>query len=323
MIPTPRLSIGLPVYNGENYLAESLDSLLSQSYQDLELIISDNGSTDTTPDICRRYASQDPRIRYYRQERNIGSAPNHNFVIMKATGELFKSASHDDLYAPDLLERCVDALDRFPDVVLAHSRSAIIDSSGTVCELVDYPVATNARRAPDRFRSMLFDGWPDDEGGVVRLSVLRRTPLHGSCHFADRIFTMELGLHGPFYILPDPLYFRREHADQAGGLRDVRSRCAILDPRRANRLHHPLVRLYAEYLWGYVDAIRRAPLTDAERRECYLTLGRWASGRLAPVARRTIRREALQRPEVATSYPDHSEIRSEIVPDEEWLRTHA
>lgn len=321
--PTPRLSIGLPVYNGANYLAESLDSLLSQSYQDFELIISDNASTDATPDVCRRYARQDPRIRYFRQPRNIGSAGNHNFTIVKATGELYKSASHDDLYGPGLLERCVDALDRSPDVVLAHSRSAVIDSTGTVRELVDYGVATDARRAPERLRSMLFDGWPDDEGGVVRLSVLRRTGLHRSCHFADRIFTVELALYGPFHILPDRLYFRREHGNQAGGVGDVRSRCAIFDPRRANRLRHPVARLYAEYFWGYVDAIRRAPLSDAERRECYRILARWASGRLAPVTRRTVRGGALERPEVALSGAEDDEVRPAIVPGEMWQGTHA
>ncbi len=134
MSAVPRLSIGLPVYNGENFLAESLDALLGQSYENFELIISDNASTDGTADICRRYEKQDSRIRYIRQPRNIGCAPNHNFVTRQARGELFKSASHDDLYARDLLRLCIDALDEHPDVVLAHSWSAVIDDSGAVTE---------------------------------------------------------------------------------------------------------------------------------------------------------------------------------------------
>ena len=79
----PRLSVGLPVYNGEGYLAESLEALLGQSYEDFELIISDNASTDGTADICRRYAKQDSRIRYIRQPRNIGCAPNHNYLVAR------------------------------------------------------------------------------------------------------------------------------------------------------------------------------------------------------------------------------------------------
>ena len=75
MSALPRLSIGLPVYNGENYLAESLEALLGQTYEDFELIISDNASTDGTADICQRYGKQDSRIRYIRQPRNIGLNP--------------------------------------------------------------------------------------------------------------------------------------------------------------------------------------------------------------------------------------------------------
>ncbi len=90
MNAAPRLSIGLAVYNGENYLAESLEALLGQSYKDFELIISDNASTDGTIGICGRYAKQDSRIRYIRQPRNIGLAPNHNFVFEQARRELFK-----------------------------------------------------------------------------------------------------------------------------------------------------------------------------------------------------------------------------------------
>jgi len=284
MSAVPRLSIGLPVYNGQNYLAESLDALLGQSYEDFELIISDNASTDGTAAICRRYEKQDPRIRYVRQPRNIGCAPNHNFVIRQARGELFKSASHDDLYARDLLQRCIDALDEYPQVVLAHSWSAVIDGSGAVTELVHYPVNTADPRAPERFRSMLFDGWGDDEGGVVRMDVLRRTPLHASYHFADRTFTAELALHGPFYNIPDQLYFRRHHAGQGGKISGIRDRCANLDPRRANRLKNPAARLYGEYVWGFVAAIRRAPLSPADRQECYRVLARWVSGRATSLA---------------------------------------
>ena len=293
MPETPRLSIGLPVYNGEKFLAESIESLLGQSYEDFELIISDNASSDGTADICRRYARQDSRIRYIRQQHNIGSAPNHNFVIEQAGGELFKHASHDDLYARNLVELCVAALDEHPDVTLAHSWSAVIDGSGAVKELVDYPVNTAAPQAPERLRSMLFDGWGDDEGGVIRMDVLRRTALHASYHFADRTFTAEIALHGPFYMVPDWLYFRRQHAGQGGAQANVRKRCANMDPRRANRLRNPVARLYAEYIWGFAAAIGRAPLSPTDRRECYGVLARWVASRAVPVAGRTLTRSGL------------------------------
>jgi glycosyltransferase involved in cell wall biosynthesis len=283
----PRVSIGLPVYNGENLLAESLEALLGQSYEDFELIISDNASVDGTAEVCRRYGKQDSRIRYIRQPTNIGLNPNHNFVIKAARGELFKMASHDDLYGRDLVQRCVEALDEYPKVVLAHAREAMIDDSGAVTKLLGYSAAVDSPRAPERFRSLLFDGWDDYTYGVMRIDVLRRTRLHGSHHFADRTINTELALHGPFHQVPDWLYFRRDHPERKTPY-TVRTRCAYLDPRRANRLRHPVVRLYGEYIWAYLSAIHRAPLSPADRRQCYGYLARWLAGRAAPVARRTI-----------------------------------
>jgi glycosyltransferase involved in cell wall biosynthesis len=251
----PRLSVGLPVYNGEEYLAESLDALLGQSYEDFELIISDNASTDATPDICRSYEKQDSRIRLFRQSRNLGASPNHNFVVAQAKGELFKWASYNDLYARDLLQRCVEALDEYPDVVLAHARTVAIDNAGEVTKAFEYPLSTASPRTPERFASMLFGSGGDDFYGVIRTSILRRIRPHGSYHHADRTIITELSLYGPFYQVPEWLYFRREHARHMG-----RARCAAMDPRRANRLLHPAARLYGEYVLAYVSAIagRRA-----------------------------------------------------------------
>lgn len=283
MNAVPRLSVGLPVYNGDNYLAEAIESLLGQTYEDFELIISDNASTDSTADICRRYEKQDSRIRYIRQPCNAGCAPNHNYTVEQARGELFKWASHDDLYARDLLKRCIDALDEYPHVVLAHSWTAMIDGSGALTKAVEYPLATASPQAPERFRSMLFGNGGDDTGGVVRTSVLRRTPLLGSYHHADRTLPAELSLHGPFYQVPDWLYFRRDHSERAErAFPDVRARCANLDPRRSDPLRNPLIRLHAEYVWAYIAAIRRAPLSRAERLECYRYLAQWFASRARP-----------------------------------------
>jgi len=281
MNTAPRLTIGLPVYNGEKYIAESLDALLGQSYTDFELIISDNASTDSTGDICRQYEKQDSRVRYVRQPQNIGLAPNHNFVVYEARGELFKWAANDDLYARDLLKLCIEALDDYPQVVLAHSWTAKIDSSGTVTDAYEYPLTTATPRAPERFRSILFDSGGDDDYGIMRTEVLRRTAMKESYHHADHTIVAELGLHGPFYQVPDWLYFRREHLGQSGRA-TMRSRCANMEPRRADRLRHPAVRLYGEYVWGYIAGIRRAPLSAADRRECYRYLAQWFASRARP-----------------------------------------
>src|SRR6201994_1650338 len=168
MNTVPRLTIGLPVYNGEKYVAEAIEALLGQTFEDFELIISDNASTDGTAGICRRFGKQDSRIRYVRQPRNIGIAPNHNFVVHEARGELVKWASHDDLYARDMMERCVQALDDDPQVVLAHPWTAIIAGSGGMTAAIEYPLDTSSRSAPERFRSTLFANGGDDTRGGGR-----------------------------------------------------------------------------------------------------------------------------------------------------------
>ena len=310
MSSVPRLTIGLPVYNGENYLSESIEALLGQSYEDFELLISDNASTDSTAELCKRYLKQDSRIRYIRQPRNIGLIPNENFTIRQARGELFKLAAHDDLYARDLLKRCVEALDAHPEVVLAHCWETRINSAGTIVEALGYSVAADAPCAPDRFRSMLFDGWDDYTYGVMRRQVLLRTHLFGSHHLADRTINVELSLHGPFYMVPEWMYFRRDHPERTVPY-TVRSRCAYLDPRRANRLRHPVVRLYGEYVWGYVAAILEAPISPRERRECFGHLARWLTGRVAPIAGRTMRREALR--DTAALLPELPDVKVDAV----------
>ena len=283
----PRLSIGLPVYNGEEYLRASIDAVLGQTYTDFELILSSNASTDGTDDICREYAARDPRITFYRQERNVGAAPHHDFVLQKSRGELFKWASGDDLWARDLVARCVELLDQHPDAILAHSYTAAIDGADTVIQALEYPLHTDAPQAPERLRSMLFDGdlpgaiQADDFYGVMRTDVLRKVKPHGSFYHADQVFMAEVALHGRFLQVPDWLYFRRHHDGRALQANPtISSWSRNLDPRRSNKLVHPPARLVAEYILGYFAAVRRAPLTPAERRECNRHIRRWLTSRV-------------------------------------------
>ena len=279
---SPRLTIGLPTYNGEAHLAEALDALLGQTFDDFELVISDNASTDGTEEICRDYVARDERVRYIRQPRNIGAAVNHNFLVHEAKGELFKWASDDDLYGRDLLKSCVAVLDADPDVVLSHAWTAMIDDDGEVTSRAGYTLDTDSPDPAVRFRSMLFGVGGDDDYGVIRTEVLRRTALNQSYWHSDRTMVAEFALHGRFRHVPEPLYFRRDHPGAIRQVRSVRKWCAIQDPRRANMLRHPMPRLLGEYILGYVGAIRRAPLTAAEKRRCLRALAEWFASRLVP-----------------------------------------
>jgi len=320
MTDVPRVFIGLPVYNGEKYLEESLDALLGQTYTDWELVIADNASTDGTADICRAYEMQDSRIRYHRQQRNIGAAPNHHYLFTQSRSDYFKWASADDLYARDMLERCVGALDEHPEAVLANCWTAAIDSTGKLTQALDYPLATDSPSVAVRFRAMLLGSGDDDYGliraddqyAVIRSDVLRKIPPQGSYYSSDRTQMAELALHGPFHHIPEWLYFRRDHSDRPKhATPTIRGWCSNLDPRRANKLRHPTARLVAEFVWGYVSAIQRAPISGAERMQCYRIMAEWFGSRATPAVRRITRGGML------TGQP------VEIPPPPEWLSVEA
>jgi hypothetical protein len=109
-------------------------------------------------------------------------------------------------------------------------------------------------------------------------------------------------------MVPDFLYFRRHHAGQGGAHSSIRRRCINMDPRRAGPLRHPVARLYAEYILGYVSAIRSAPLSPADRRECYRVLSRWVTSRILPVAGRTLSRAGLQTSESLSEAPQEISV---------------
>src|SRR5262249_36899823 len=147
----PRVSIGMPVYHGEPFLKEALDSILAQTYSDFELIISDNASTDRTQEICTAYAAKDKRIQYSRNDKNLGAAKNYNRVFELSSGEYFKWAAHDDICAPDFLVRCITVLDQDPSVVLCYPREIGIDEQGKFLGNRPYKLDTSLTKPSERF----------------------------------------------------------------------------------------------------------------------------------------------------------------------------
>ncbi len=263
----PRLSIGLPVYNGENYIEQALSSLLAQTFTDFELIIADNASTDRTGEICRRHAAQDTRLRYFRHERNMGAAYNFNFVFAQACGEFFRWASHDDVLAPEYLERCLEVLERDPDTVLCHARTDMIDDDGTFLRHDDFPMRIGSATPHERFRDlsvvrhdciMVF--------GLARRDLLTRTPLIGNYVGSDRVLLCELALYGKLHEVPDTLFFRRGHTASSCWLPEREERVSWFDPAKAGTITYPNWRILRET----IAAVHRVPQPLASTLACYL-----------------------------------------------------
>lgn len=269
------VSIGVPVYNGESYLLAALNSILGQSYRRLEIIISDNGSSDATEQICRRHAALDPRIRYYRNEINRGSAWNFNTVFNLARGEYFKWWAYDDLCDPSYLSKCVEVLDGESSVALCFAKTTIIDERGDPVREYDDQMDLRYPMPDRRFRQMLFR---DARGcnaqfGVIRADVLERTPLMGGYAASDQILLADIALRGKIYQIPECLFFRRDHPRTSMRVHSsVRSVVSWIDPKKTAQFHLPHWRWLAEY----ANAIRRAPLAFAARLSCYGNLAMWS-----------------------------------------------
>jgi glycosyltransferase involved in cell wall biosynthesis len=270
-IASPRVTIGVPVLNGEAHLATALESLLGQTFGDFELIISDNHSTDATETICRDYASRDRRIRFYRNDRNLGASSNFNRVFALARGRYFKWASANDVHAPEYLARCVEVLDRRPEVVLCYPKTALIDERGemirTFEDNLDLPWTEPKRRFREylervRLCNAVF--------GLIRPEVLRRTPRLGNYPGSDVVLMAELSLYGQFFEVPERLFFRRQ--ERANVIRDqsVENWQEFFDPQTRGRL---FLRTW-RHQYEYVRAVLRAPLPFGERAQLLSYLGR-------------------------------------------------
>jgi glycosyltransferase involved in cell wall biosynthesis len=246
----PRISIGLPVFNGERYLATAIESILAQSFVELELIIGDNASTDATRAICMSYANRDQRVRYYRHERNLGAAANFNFTVKLATEKYFKWAAHDDLLERDFLKKCIEALEADPGAVLCHSLVTMLGENGTkwrerydAADLnVEYP--RPSQRFGARLRTLRFV----EIFGVIRTKTLKETDLIGRYPNADRVLLAELALLGRFINIPEPLFTLRDHPERSARLKNPRDLLAWYDPDRTERRVFVTWTRYAAYL---------------------------------------------------------------------------
>jgi glycosyltransferase involved in cell wall biosynthesis len=263
----PAVSVGMPVYNGETYLEVAIGSVLAQSFDDLELVICDNASTDRTAEICQDYATRDPRIRYFRNPQNLGAAPNYNLAFSHARGRYFKWLAHDD-------RKAVRVLDERTDAVLCNSVVQYIDQDGAPIGLYNTGLAlADSQSAAARFAWMVLRSHSCvDFFGLIRRETLQDSLLHGSFHGADRALLAQLAIRGRLIQLPAPLVEMREHPYRYTRS-NVRSgdRAAWHDASKRGKISLPTWRLYAEYL----KMVRKERMLSNERAGCYSALARW------------------------------------------------
>lgn len=231
----PLVSIGMPTYNGERFIRQALDSLLAQDYKNFELIISDNASTDNTQDICLEYAAKDKRIRYYRNEINLGAIKNFYRTFQLSGGKYFMFAGSHDLWHQTFISRCVDILEDEPEVVIAYSRTMLIDIDDKPIEIMSDRIDTRGMSHLKRYKYLIKNlSWCNMFYGVIRCEAFARIEWFRTDWGFDNLLLAELSLKGPFAQIRNPLFYRRKIGDEDADSEKLKKRLFYaIDPENA------------------------------------------------------------------------------------------
>ena len=210
---TPLVSIGMPVYNGEDYLEGALRSILDQDFTDLELLISDNASTDRTPEILEAWAAKDSRIVLHSNTTNVGASANFNRVLKMARGRYFRWACHDDVLAPGMLRACVTALESGDSsYVLVYPETVIIDEDGNEVEVMSDQLDLQEGDPVDRLRHFIRNYRKANViYGMMRTDAIRSVDGLPAYNAGDLVMIAGVALRGRFREVPEPLFYRRVH----------------------------------------------------------------------------------------------------------------
>lgn len=239
-----KVSIGLPVYNGEKFIKKRIENLLKQTFSDFELIISDNASTDSTFEICKQFESMDPRIRCIKQEKNMGGVWNFNFVLKEAKGEYFLWVGVDDLLEPTFLEKNINILESQKNVVCSVSKIRMfgdfteylkIKSNDSIFKRIE-------KKVKKRFSYM--DTFPATEKnyelkvcnflkncrhnqifyGVYRKKILEKCFIDDSFIGFDTAYSLSILRYGDLYVIDEVLMEVFDGGESRSGMIEVAKR---------------------------------------------------------------------------------------------------
>ena len=247
----PLVSIGLPIYNGADSVRYALESLLAQDYENFELIISDNHSTDSTQEICLDYAARDKRIRYFRNEMNLGPRNNFNKIFELSRGEYFMWHAHDDLRESNYISSCIEIMEMNQNVVLCCS-STLLNKDGNLRKSEE-DFTTVGMPLNRRFRKILWNNTCSSIYGLIRSSVLKKTELFKDTVSPDNLLLAELSLLGEFYQLPSFLFI--EKIKRKNTLQRINGFFELYLPDRDRIIYLPFIKLAIEH-WKLVQNSR-------------------------------------------------------------------
>jgi glycosyltransferase involved in cell wall biosynthesis len=291
----PKVVVGLPVYNGQKYIGAAIESHLSQSFPDFTLVISDNGSTDGTPDICADYARRDGRVRYFRSEQNRGILWNHRRVMdaIANPNQYFRWAGADDILEPGLLSGMVEILDSRPEVVGVMPATKNIDDKGAIIGAMGRTLDLQLNDVVERARKILVANYQHVIAyGLLRAGALRTMRTQPDYIGWDPIFIWELALRGQIFQLENVALLRRFHQGSISRVKTAKEMRKWVEPNSKAGMSLP------HWTWAYERArvVLAVPLSLRERLRIGAFLARvtlWQRNALAKdvtqAARRALR----------------------------------
>jgi len=262
----PRVSIGMAIYNEEKFLRQALDSLLAQDFADFELIISDNASEDATQAISLEYAARDPRVRYHRNETNVGGTENFNRAFRLSSGEYFMWAGGHDVWAPTYLSRCIEVLESDATIVQCNSGAQYMSQDGKEFGPTMRQIDTRRHGLFVRANLVLWQASTFVVYSLFRSSALRQTRLMCRVSGPDLLLGFELSLLGPTAIVPEPFFFMRDNRGESSRpITRAQANVEFLE-RLYPRGTTPVGRFgLVKYLVEEMRAVKRAPLSWGQR----------------------------------------------------------
>ena len=314
----PTVSVGIPVYNGENFVAEAIESLLGQTFEDFELIISDNASTDGTREICEHFAGLDPRVRYHRADVNQGAKWNFPNVFHLARGKYFKWAAHDDLCAPTMIEKCVGVMEADSSVVMCMPRTAIINSDSrlvlsnlhkytsgceTDAEERERLRCLSSPRVHERYLGVLLRSLRCYEVfALVRRDAMAKSGLYRGYNGSEKVFLAEMALMGRFVELDEDLFYSRWHDSRFSSNTRGTGQNDLVSPKKSKKFAVPHEILCGV---GYFRRMLEADISLLDRLRC---LGVWGRFVLRPEKWKVILAKLLTGHSNTVELPDEPQL---------------
>ena len=263
----PVVSIGMPAYNSEADIADAIEALLAQTFEDFELVISDNCSTDRTQEICEEFSRKDRRVKYSRNAENLGASGNYNRVFELSQGKYFKWASSNDYCEPTFLEKCVAVLDENPNCVLVSPKTRLYSKEITNCVDYEEPLSTAGMTTPVERMAYIIDNIRLNNvmNGMFRSEPLGKTPLMVPFFASDVCLMGEIALYGDVLEIDEFLFYRQMDEESSTSMQDTETMTEHYYPAGGKKM-------YFQYWKGflfYFAALGRYGLTGKEKMDGY------------------------------------------------------